>query len=576
MIGRIYNYMGKWKAYGWAAVACVMAEAICELLVPMVMADMVDYGVVRGDIAYILQKGAVMLVFALCALVLGVASAWFSARAGQGLGAQLRQEQYQKLQAFSFSNIDRFRVPSLITRMTGDIANIQNTFSSGIRPAVRGPVMIVVATGVAFHINGKLAFVFFVALPILAVLLFSIIVRVRPLYSKMQTAIDLVNRVIRENLAAIRVVKAYVRGEYEQEKFEQGNHELLTRSEKAFRLSALNMPALQLVMYATILGILWFGGNLIQSGQMQIGELTSFLSYVLQILNSLMMISSVFMMLSRSVASAVRVCEVLDETPDIQDPQTSEQRVLHGEVEFRGVWFKYESRAQEYVLKDVNLHIPAGQTVGIIGQTGSSKSTLVQLIPRLYEATKGDVFVDGVSVKEYSQAHLRDAIGMVLQKNLLFTGTVRENLQWGCENATDEEILWACRIAGVDEFLDRLPKGLDTFLDQGGVNVSGGQKQRLCIARALLKRPKILILDDSTSAVDTMTEAVIQRRMQEELPDMTKIIIAQRVSSVQKADQIVVMADGVVDAVGTHEQLLAHCEVYREICESQKQGGLEQ
>lgn len=436
--------------------------------------------------------------------------------------------------------------------------------------------MIVMATGVAFHINGKLAFVFFVALPILAVLLFSIIVRVRPLYSKMQTAIDLVNRVIRENLAAIRVVKAYVRGEYEQEKFEQGNHELLTRSEKAFRLSALNMPALQLVMYATILGILWFGGNLIQSGQMQIGELTSFLSYVLQILNSLMMISSVFMMLSRSVASAVRVCEVLDETPDIQDPQTSKQRVLHGEVEFRGVWFKYESGAQEYVLKDVNLHIPAGQTVGIIGQTGSSKSTLVQLIPRLYEATKGDVFVDGVSVKEYSQAHLRDAIGMVLQKNLLFTGTVRENLQWGCENATDEEILWACRIAGVDEFLDRLPKGLDTFLDQGGVNVSGGQKQRLCIARALLKRPKILILDDSTSAVDTMTEAVIQRRMQEELPDMTKIIIAQRVSSVQKADQIVVMADGVVDAVGTHEQLLAHCEVYREICESQKQGGLEQ
>lgn len=568
--------MGKWKAYGWAAVACVMAEAICELIVPMVMADMVDYGVVRGDIAYILQKGAVMLVFALCALVLGVASAWFSARAGQGLGAQLRQEQYQKLQAFSFSNIDRFRVPSLITRMTGDIANIQNTFSSGIRPAVRGPVMIVVATGVAFHINGKLAFVFFVALPILAVLLFSIIVRVRPLYSKMQTAIDLVNRVIRENLAAIRVVKAYVRGEYEQEKFEQGNHELLTRSEKAFRLSALNMPALQLVMYATILGILWFGGNLIQSGQMQIGELTSFLSYVLQILNSLMMISSVFMMLSRSVASAVRVCEVLDETPDIQDPQASDRRVSRGEVEFRGVWFKYESGAQEYVLKDVNLQIPAGQTVGIIGQTGSSKSTLVQLIPRLYEATKGEVLVDGVSVKEYQQAHLRDAIGMVLQKNLLFTGTVRENLQWGCEHATDEEILWACRIAGVDEFLDRLPKGLDTDLDQGGVNVSGGQKQRLCIARALLKRPKILILDDSTSAVDTMTEAVIQRRMQEELPHMTKIIIAQRVSSVQKADQIVVMADGIVHAVGTHEQLLADCEVYREICESQKQGGLEQ
>lgn len=567
--------MGKWKAYAWGAVACVMAEAIFELLVPMVMADMVDYGVANQDMPYILQKGAVMLVCALCALVLGVASSWFSARAGQGLGAQLREEQYRKLQAFSFSNIDRFRVPSLITRMTGDIANIQNTFSSGIRPGVRGPVMIVVATGVAFHINGKLAFVFFVALPILAVLLFSIITRVRPLYSKMQIAIDTVNRVIRENLAAIRVVKAYVRGEYEQEKFEEGNQELLVRSEKAFRLSAMNMPALQLVMYATILGILWFGGNLIQSGEMQIGELTSFLSYVLQILNSLMMISSVFMLLSRSVASAVRVCEVLDEVPDIQDTKADSHVVTKGDVEFRDVWFKYESGAQEYVLKNISLHIQPGQTVGIIGQTGSSKSTLVQLIPRLYEATKGTVLVDGIPVQEYHQAHLRDAIGMVLQKNLLFTGTVRENLQWGNQNASDDEILWACRVAGVDEFLNRLPKGLDTFLEQGGVNVSGGQKQRLCIARALLKRPKILILDDSTSAVDTVTEAGIRQRMNQDLPDMTKIIIAQRVSSVQHADQIFVLSDGNLHACGRHEQLLEECEVYREICESQKQGGIE-
>ena len=432
--------------------------------------------------------------------------------------------------------------------------------------------MLIFASSVAFTINRTLAFVFFVALPILAVLLIIIIMNVRPLYGRMQNAIDLVNRSIQENLTAIRVVKAYVRGDYEVAKFEEVNANLKKESEKAFGIAVLNMPAMQFVMYGTIISILFIGGHLINAGQLKIGELTSFLSYVLLILNSLMMMSNVFLMMTRSLASASRIVEVLDEKIDITDEQAEDISVKKGSIEFDHVWFKYKKEAKEYVLSDVSFNIEAGQTIGIIGQTGSAKTTLVSLIPRLYDATKGTVRIDGIDVKKYPMRHLRDAIAVVLQKNTLFSGSLLSNLYWGNENASTEEINEACHIACVDEFLDRLPQGYDTDMGQGGVNVSGGQKQRICIARAILKKPKVLILDDSTSAVDTATEAKIREGLAKKLPDMTKIVIAQRISSVKHADQIIILDRGKVAAIGTHETLLANNRIYQEIYESQKEG----
>ena len=572
MLRRLFSYMHHYKKYAFLALLCIAAESVFELIVPLIMADLVDIGVASGDRAYIFRKGAQMVICGLIALILGVGSARFAALAGQGLGAELRLAEYEKLQKYSFSNIDHFRVSSLVTRLTSDVTNIQNTVSTGMRPFCRGPVMLVAATGVAFSINKELAVVFLVALPVLACLLFCITMKVRPLYGTMQGAIDRVNRIIQENLTAIRVVKAYVRGDYEIAKFEQGNENLKQQSERAFRLAALNMPAMQFVMYGTILSILWFGGELINTGGMEVGELTGFLSYVLQILNSLMMISNVFLMMTRSIASGVRIMEVIDEKIDITDEKARDIQVERGEIEFQHVWFKYKKEAKEYVLSDISFHITPGQTVGIIGQTGAAKTTLVQLIPRLYEAVKGTVRVDGVPVEEYPMEHLRDAVAMVLQKNTLFSGTLLSNLKWGKENASMEEVEEACRIACADEFIQNLPKGYETEMGQGGVNVSGGQKQRLCIARALLKKPKVLILDDSTSAVDTATEGRIRQRMKEHLPDMTKIIIAQRISSVRHADQILILDDGKVNGIGTHEELLKGNEIYRQIYDSQKEG----
>ena len=452
---------------------------------------------------------------------------------------------------------------SLVTRLTSDVTNIQNSVSTGMRPFGRSPVMLIAATSVAFSINSTLALVFLVALPVLAAMLIAIIVHIRPLYSKMQNAIDLVNRTVGENLTAIRVVKAYVRGDYEIEKFEEVNENLKNQSESAFKSSVLNMPAMQLVMYSTILGILLLGGHLIKAGELGIGQLTSFLSYVLLILNSLMMMSNVFMMMTRSLVSGARIMEVLDEKIDINDELARDISVEHGEIEFDHVWFKYKEEAEEYVLSDISFHIKPGQTVGIIGQTGSAKTTLVQLIPRLYDVSRGVVKVDGADVKEYPMRHLRDAIAMVLQKNTLFSGN---------EDAALEEIEEACHIACVDEFIDRLSDGYDTEMGQGGVNVSGGQKQRICIARAILKKPKVLILDDSTSAVDTATEAKIREGLARKLPDMTKIVIAQRISSVRHADQIIILDKGRVNGIGTHESLLASNKIYQEIYESQKEG----
>lgn len=572
MLKRIFSYMKQYKKYACLALLCIAVEAVLELMVPMIMADLIDNGVANGDTAYIYTKGLQMAGCAVLALILGIGSARFSALAGQGLGANIRQAEYEKLQSYSFANIDHFRVSSLVTRLTSDVTNIQNSVSTGMRPFGRSPVMLIFASSVAFTINRTLAFVFFVALPILAVLLIIIIMNVRPLYGRMQNAIDLVNRSIQENLTAIRVVKAYVRGDYEVAKFEEVNANLKKESEKAFGIAVLNMPAMQFVMYGTIISILFIGGHLINAGQLKIGELTSFLSYVLLILNSLMMMSNVFLMMTRSLASASRIVEVLDEKIDITDEQAEDISVKKGSIEFDHVWFKYKKEAKEYVLSDVSFNIEAGQTIGIIGQTGSAKTTLVSLIPRLYDATKGTVRIEGIDVKKYPMRHLRDAIAVVLQKNTLFSGSLLSNLYWGNENASMEEINEACHIACVDEFLDRLPQGYDTDMGQGGVNVSGGQKQRICIARAILKKPKVLILDDSTSAVDTATEAKIREGLAKKLPDMTKIVIAQRISSVKHADQIIILDRGKVAAIGTHETLLANNRIYQEIYESQKEG----
>lgn len=575
MIKKVFSYMQEYRKYAWLALICIGVEVILEIMVPMLMADLIDVGVTNSDVDYIIKKGLQMALCAVLALILGVGSARFSALAGQGLGANLRKAEYEKLQSYSFSNIDNFSVSSLVTRLTSDVTNIQNAVSTGMRPFGRSPVMLIFATTLAFRINSTLALVFLVALPILAALLITIIVHVGPLYGRMQGAIDMVNCVIQENLTAVRVVKSYVRGDYEVEKFRLVNDNLKNESEKAFGIAVLNMPSMQFVMYGTILGILLIGGRLINSGQMMIGQLTSFLSYVLLILNSLMMMSNVFLLMTRSLASAQRIMKVIDEEPDIRDESSGDITVTRGEIEFKNVWFKYNDRAKEYVLSDVSFHIEPGQTVGIIGQTGSSKTTLVHLIPRLYDVSAGEITVDGINVKEYPVRHLRDAIAVVLQKNTLFSGTLLDNLKWGDESASMDEIKKACAIACVDEFVDRLPDGYNTEMGQEGVNVSGGQKQRICIARAILKKPKVLILDDSTSAVDTATEAKIRAGLAENLPDMTKIIIAQRISSVRHADQIIIMDRGRVAAVGTHESLLTGSRIYQEIYESQKEGAPE-
>lgn len=570
MLRRLLSYMHQYRKFAAAAVVCVVAETIFELVIPLLMADILDVGAASGDREYIFARGGTMIFCAALALLCGIGSSRFSAVCGQGLGAELRKEEYRKMQKYSFSNMDHFRTSSLVTRLTSDVTNIQNAVSSGIRPLCRSPIMLVLALGASFYINAKLAAVFFVAAPLLGVLLFLIIRRVRPVYGRMQRAIDLVNRMIQENLTAIRVVKAYVKGDYEIAKFAGANEDLQKVSERAFRTAVLNMPAMQFVMYGTILSILWFGGGMIRIGDMQVGELTGFLSYVLQVLNSLMMLSNVFLMLTRSLASGERILEVIDEPVELSDDQAGDARVQRGEITFEHVWFKYQESAREYVLSDICFHISPGQTIGIIGQTGSAKTTLIQLIPRLYQATKGKVLVDGIPVENYTMRHLRDAIAVVLQKNTLFSGTVKENLKWGKEDATDEEIEEVCRIACADEFIGRLENGYDTQLGQGGVNVSGGQKQRLCIARALLKRPKVLILDDSTSAVDTATEAKLRAGLKTHFKDMTKIMIAQRITSVMDADQILVLENGKLHGIGTHEQLLQSDEIYQDIYRSQQ------
>lgn len=572
MLKRFYVYMEKYKMYAVLSCLCVAFETLFELIIPMIMADIIDVGVANGDQAYILERGLQMVFCAGISLVLGIGYARFAALCGQGLGAELRKAEYRKIQEFSFSNTDKFSTSSLVTRLTSDVTLIQNAVSNGIRPLIRAPLMMVTGMILSFLLNAKLALVFFVAAPTLGICLWLVIRKVRPLYTRMQSAIDLVNRMIQENLTAIRVVKAYVREDYEKVKFAQVNQELKSISEKSFRTAVLNMPAMQLVMYTTIICILWFGGKLIFAGEMQVGELTGFLSYVLQILNSLMMISNVFLMLTRAMASGKRILDVLDEEIDLKEDPEATGEIKAGEIEFRNVSFKYKKEGKKYVLSNVSFHIEPGQTVGIIGGTGSAKSTLVQLVPRLYDVTEGEILIDQIPVKQYPLKHLREAVAMVLQKNTLFTGTIADNLRWGKEDASEEELMKACRMACADEFLLQMKDGLSSQVEQGGVNLSGGQKQRLCIARALLKRPRILILDDSTSAVDTATEAKIREALQNNLADTTKIIIAQRITSVMHADQILIMEDGKLNDCGTHEELLQRNEIYQEIYYSQQEG----
>jgi ATP-binding cassette subfamily B multidrug efflux pump len=572
MLKRFYVYMEKYKMYAVLSCLCVAFETLFELIIPMIMADIIDVGVANGDQAYILERGLQMVFCAGISLVLGIGYARFAALCGQGLGAELRKAEYRKIQEFSFSNTDKFSTSSLVTRLTSDVTLIQNAVSNGIRPLIRAPLMMVTGMILSFLLNAKLALVFFVAAPTLGICLWLVIRKVRPLYTRMQSAIDLVNRMIQENLTAIRVVKVYVREDYEKVKFAQVNQELKSISEKSFRTAVLNMPAMQLVMYTTIICILWFGGKLIFAGEMQVGELTGFLSYVLQILNSLMMISNVFLMLTRAMASGKRILDVLDEEIDLKEDLEATGEIKAGEIEFRNVSFKYKKEGKKYVLSNVSFHIEPGQTVGIIGGTGSAKSTLVQLIPRLYDVTEGEILIDQIPVKQYPLKHLREAVAMVLQKNTLFTGTIADNLRWGKEDASEEELMKACRMACADEFLLQMKDGLSSQVEQGGVNLSGGQKQRLCIARALLKRPRILILDDSTSAVDTATEAKIREALQNNLADTTKIIIAQRITSVMHADQILIMEDGKLNDCGTHGELLQRNEIYQEIYYSQQEG----
>ena len=568
----IFRYGKPYRRDLWAAAGLIFIECIFEMVIPVLMSTLVDEGVPSHNMAIILRQGGLMALCAVLALITGLLYARYAARFANGFAAELRLAEYAAVQKFDFANLDHFSSASLVTRMTTDATVLLNAINAGLRPFVRSPVMLAMGLGMAFLLSPKLTIVFLITTPILTILLALIVRKVGPLYGRQQSAVDHLNSRIQESLTAIRAIKAFVRGDYENEQFNAVNTELSDASTETFRYAVLNLPAFQTIMYTAIVCIMWFGGGFILQGDMSVGQLTAFLSYVLQVLNSVMMFSGVFLQMSRSLASARRIREVLTEQPDLANAADPLETVPNGQIDFEGVSFKYNAAAQKSALSDITLHIPAGATVGIIGGTGSAKTTLVQLIPRLYDATEGTVKVGGHDVRDYDLTALRDAVGIVLQKNLLFSGTIRDNLKWGNPNAAEEQLWAACRAAHADEFLDRMPDGLDTDLGQGGVNVSGGQKQRLCIARTLLKHPKVLIFDDSTSAVDTATESGIRRALAE-LTDVTKLIIAQRISSVQSADLIVILEDGRLHAVGTHAELLEKDTIYQEIYYSQMKGG---
>ncbi len=582
MVRKLLRSVREYKTSSLLAPLFVTCEVILEVIIPMLMANLIDFGIEAGNMQYILKMGLALIICCIVSLTFGALSGKYAAVASAGFAKNLREDMYNKVQEYSFSNIDKFSTASIVTRLTTDITNIQNAYMMSIRVAVRCPIMLIFALFMALQINSHLAPIFVIAIPILAVGLVIIISNAKRIFERVFRIYDKLNNVVQENLHGIRVVKSFVREDHETEKFCSVSKEIYQDFSKAEKILAFNAPLMQFCAYGCMLLISWLGAKLIvASGNnpavgMTTGDLTSMFSYTMQILMSLMMFSMVFVMITISYASMERAEEILDEKSDLHNPENPVYEVKDGSIEFDHVNFAYGKNADKLCLDNVNLKIPSGATVGIIGGTGSSKSTLVQLIPRLYDATEGAVKVGGRDVREYDIESLREEVAMVLQKNVLFSGTIKDNLRWGKEDATDEEMRHVCQLAQADEFIQTFPDGYDTYIEQGGTNVSGGQKQRLCIARALLKKPKILILDDSTSAVDTKTDALIRMAFREEIPNTTKIIIAQRISSVEDADLILVLDDGKINGMGTHQELLANNEIYREVYESQQKGGLEE
>lgn len=574
MIKKLASFIKEYKKAAIATPIFVIFEVIMEVIIPFLMAKIIDVGIQNGDIHYILEMGILLIISAILSLVFGMLSGRFSAKASAGYAKNLRKAMFYKIQDYSFENIDKFSTSSLVTRMTTDVTNVQMAFQMIIRILVKGPMMMLFALLMVLSINAKLSLIFVVAIPVLGVILFFIASKAHPIFEKVFKKYDKLNRVVQENLNAIRVVKAYVREETEESKFKEVNDEVYKNFKRAEKIVAFNSPVMQFTIYTCILFISWIGSKLIVGGEMQTGQLSSIITYVWQILSSLMMISMVFVMVIIAQSSAERIVEVIEEEPTLKNKENAIKEVKNGSISFKDVSFCYndEKDEEKFALEHINLDIKEGETIGIIGGTGSSKSTLVQLIPRLYDVTSGEIEVGGVNVKDYDIHALRDSVAMVLQKNVLFSGTIAENLRWGNKKADLEELEEVCKLAQADGFIQEFPSKYDTVLDQGGTNVSGGQKQRICIARAILKRPKILILDDSTSAVDTKTDSLIRKAFREKIPNTTKIIIAQRVSSIEDADKIIVLNEGKIDGIGTSEELLRTNNIYKEVYESQKKG----
>ena len=578
MLKTLAGSLREYKKSSFAAIFFSGIEVIFEIVIPLCMSNLIDNGIEKSNMSMVWKFGILLLVFALLQLATGMLSAYTAAKAATGFSANLRQDMYDNMQTFAFSNIDRFSTASIVTRLTTDVTNVQNAYQMLIKLAVRGPVMLIVSMIVSFRINRQISFIFLAIVPVLGVLLALIVRKVHPVFEKVFHTYDDLNNVVQEDLRGIRVVKSCNREDLEISKFKKISQDIYKGFAKAEQMLALNSPLMQICMYTCMILTSWIGAKaIVASGNntalgLTTGDLTALITYSIQILSSLMMLSMVFAMITIASSSAGRIAEILQEKTDIANPENPVMHVADGEINYNNVEFVYASKADKKVLSNINLHIASGETLGIIGGTGSSKSSLVQLIPRLYDVTSGSLTLGGVDVRKYDLDTLRNAVAMVLQKNELFSGTIAENLRWGDEKATDEEIKEACRLACADEFINAMPKGYETYIEQGGTNVSGGQKQRLCIARALLKKPRVLILDDSTSAVDTRTDALIQKALKEYLPETTKIIIAQRISSVQNADKIIVLDDGKVGAVGTHDELLKTCGIYREVFASQQKG----